>query len=87
MGEDHRPGARLRTGTRALSGQLPLHFFEQDAQDPTCQRRVAVQKTAQAFRQGQHPLVYRYQRNGRDRKGRFLLCQGGEQVVANGAAG
>ncbi len=63
VGEDHRPGARLRPGARALAAQRPLHFLEQDAQDPTCQRLVAVQKAAQAFRQGQHPLAYRYRRN------------------------
>ena len=51
VGEQNRPGARLRPGARTLAAQRPLHFLEKDAQHPTCQRRVAVQKPAQAFGQ------------------------------------
>ena len=57
MGEAHGPGARLRTGLGAMTAQLPLHFLEKDPQHLPRQRRVALQKTSQAFGQRQYPLA------------------------------
>ncbi len=49
MGEEHRPGACLRAGARAMAAQFPLHLRATEVQHPPRQRHIEVQNLRRRF--------------------------------------